>query len=77
MKNKTFSSVELKKALHKWYNIKIPSALAYQKYTGLMKDYVEFFFKIKIQNNKHYTPEECNKINKSHRELGFNFETQI
>ena len=39
-----------------------------------MKDYVEFFLKIKIENNKHYTPEECERINKSHKQLGFNFE---
>ena len=31
MKNKTYSSVELKNALEKGYNIKIHSALAYKK----------------------------------------------
>jgi hypothetical protein len=74
MKNKTFSSVELKYALQHGYKIKIHSALEFNKYTGLMKDYVEFFLKIKIENNKHYTEEECNKINESHHKLGFTFE---
>ena len=32
-----------------------------------------FFLKIKIQNNKHYTKEECKIINESHRQLGFSF----
>ena len=74
MKNKTFSSVELKYALQHGYKIKIHSALEFNKYTGLMKDYVEFFLKLKIENNKHYTEEECNKINESHHKLGFTFE---
>ena len=75
MKNKTFSSIELKYALEKGYTIdKIHSALAYNKHKGLMKDYVEFFLKIKIENNKFYTPEECERINKSHNDLGFTFE---
>ena len=39
-----------------------------------MKDYVQFFLKLKIENNKHYTEEECNKINESHKKLGFTFE---
>ena len=50
--------------------------MEYKKYTGLMKDYVEFFLKIKIQNNKHYTPEECDRINQSHQKLGLNVEIQ-
>ena len=74
MKNKTFSSIELKYALEKGYTIKIHSALEYSRYKGLMKDYVEFFLKMKIENNEHYTPEECEKINKSHNALGFSFE---
>ena len=74
MYNKTYASVELKLALQKGYEIKIHSALEYRQYTGLMKDYVEFFLKIKIENNQHYTPDECRKINESHRAMGFNFE---
>jgi hypothetical protein len=42
-----------------------------------MKDYVEFFLQIKIENNKHYSPEECEKINQSHKAMGFNFENKI
>ena len=75
MENKTFSSVELQYALEKGYTInKIHSALQYERYTGLMKDYVEFFLKIKIEKNIHYTEDECNKINESHKQLGFSFE---
>jgi hypothetical protein len=77
MYNKTLTSVELKLALQKGYKItKIHSALEYEKYTGLMKDYVEFFLKMKIQNNKHYSPEECEKINNSHSSLGFSFNVE-
>ena len=73
MKEKTFTSVELKLALSLGYKIdKIYSALQYRKHTGLMKDYVEFFLKMKIQNNKHYTAEECERINKTHTDLGLN-----
>jgi hypothetical protein len=71
--NKTFASVEVKLALQLGYKINIHSALEFQKYKGLMKDYVEFFLKIKIENNQHYSPEECEHINKSHQAMGFNF----
>ena len=75
MENKTFSSVELQYALEKGYTInKIHSALQYDRYTGLMKDYVEFFLKLKIENNEHYSSEECEQINKSHKDLGLSFE---
>ena len=75
MTEKTFTSIELQYALKLGYKItNIHSALEYKKYQGLMKDYVENFLKIKIENNKHYTPEECERINTSHRKLGFNFE---
>ena len=47
MKNKTFTSVELKYALETGYKLKIQSALEYNKITGLMKEYVEFFLKMK------------------------------
>ena len=77
MKNKTFTSVELKYALEHGYEIsKIHAALQYEKYTGLMKNYVEFFLKMKVENTKHYTDEECNEINNSHKELGFNFQIE-
>ena len=77
MKQKTFTSIEIKEAIKYGYKItKVYSALKFDKYTGLMKDYVEFFLKIKIENNKYYTPEECKRINESHKQLGFNFEVE-
>jgi hypothetical protein len=77
MTAKTFTSVELKEAINVGYKItRIYSALKFEKYTGLMKDYVEFFLKMKIENNKHYSPEECNRINSSHKKLGFTFEVK-
>ena len=76
MKDKTYASVEIKKALEKGYKIKIHSAIQYDKYKGLMKDYVEFFLKIKIENNQHYTKEECDEINKSHQAMGFSFKIE-
>ena len=72
MKEKTFSSVELQLALKMGYKIKIHSALEYKKYKGLMKEYVEMFLKMKIENYKFYSPEECERINKSHKDLGMN-----
>ena len=52
MKETTLSSVELKKALEHGYKItKIHAALAYDKYDGLMKKYVETFIKMKIENS--------------------------
>ena len=52
--SKTWSSVGLKKALEKGYEItKIYSAYKYKPYTGLMKDVVGSSLKMKIENNKH------------------------
>jgi len=77
MKQKTWTSIEIKEALKYGYKItKVYSALKFEKYTGLMKNYVEFFLKIKIENNKHYTEEECKRINESHKQLGFNFKVE-
>ena len=73
MREATFTSVELQLALKHGYQItRVYPALQFRKYTGLMKDYVEFFLKLKIQNNKHYSEEECERINKSHTDLGLN-----
>jgi hypothetical protein len=53
---KTFASVELKKALEMGYTIdKIHSALQYKRYNGLMRDYVAYFIKMKIENCKAIT----------------------
>ena len=37
-----------------------------------MKEYVESFLKMEIQNDKHYSEEECDRINKSYQQLGLN-----
>jgi hypothetical protein len=77
MKEKTFTSVELQLALKLGYKVtKIYSAWEYQKCIGLVKDCVEFSLKVKIQNNKHYTTEECDRINQSHRNLGLSVNIQ-
>jgi hypothetical protein len=74
MYEKTWSSVELKKALEKGYIItKIHSALAYTKLNGLMKDYVASFIKMKIENSGKISDEECKEINEYHKNLGFKF----
>ena len=52
-KEKEYTSVELKYAISKGYKItKIYSAIQFKQLNGLMKEYVEFFIKIKIENNK-------------------------
>ena len=71
---KTWTSIELKKALAKGYIItKIYSALEYPQMDGLMRAYVGNFLKMKIENSGIETAEECNKINESHYKLGFDF----
>jgi hypothetical protein len=72
---KTYSSVELKRALEKGYTItRIYSAQEYKRHTGLMKKYVETFIKLKVENSGVLTQEECDEINKAHKELGFDIE---
>ena len=72
---KTYSSVELKGALEKGYTItRIYSAQEYKRHTGLMKNYVETFIKLKVENSGVLTQEECDEINKAHKELGFDIE---
>ena len=39
-----------------------------------MKTYVGNFLKMKIENSAIKTQEECDAIDKSHKELGFDFE---
>ena len=52
-KEKEYTSVELKYAISKGYKItKIYRAIQFKELNGLMKEYVEFFIKIKIENNK-------------------------
>jgi hypothetical protein len=75
MKEKTWASAELKVALDNGYTItKIHAALEYDKYTGLMKEYVGHFYEMKQKNSGVKSQEECDKINKSHKDLGFSFE---
>jgi stage III sporulation protein SpoIIIAA len=75
MYDKTYTSIEVKLALQKGYKIEIASCLEFYKYTGLMKEDVEFFLKPKIMNNKHYTEEECRHTNKTHK--GINLDVRI
>ena len=73
MTAKTWTSIELKKALELGYKIThIYAALEYKKVTGLMKQYVEHFLKMNIENSKTLTQEECHKLNDSHKRMGFN-----
>jgi len=73
MTAKTWTSIELKKALEVGYEItRIYAALEYKKVTGLMKQYVEHFLKMQIENNKTLTQEECDKLNDSPKRMGFN-----
>ena len=74
MKEKTFTSVELKKALEKGYKIDgIHSALKLKRYTGLMKDYVALFLRMKVENTQEFSAEERRAINQQHKDLGFDF----
>jgi hypothetical protein len=77
IKAKTFASVELKRALEEGYKItKVYSALQYKRYNGLMKDYVAYFIKMKIENSGIMTDEECQEVNEYHKNLGFKFEIE-
>lgn len=70
----TWFSVELKRAMEAGCVItKIHAALQYDKFNGLMKDYVGDFIQMKIENEKELTQEECDTINKYHHNLGFKF----
>ena len=39
-----------------------------------MRKYVGNFLKIKIENTRTYTAEECDELNKTHKAQGFDFE---
>ena len=74
MYEKTWSSVELKLALEKGYQItKIHSAVAYKRYNGLMREYVGNFIKMKIENSGVKPQKECDEVNEYHKRLGFDF----
>ena len=50
------------------------SAVAYERYNGLMKDYVGNFIKMKIENSGLKNQQECDEVNAYHNRLGFDFE---
>ncbi len=70
----TWTTVELRKALQKGYQItKIYAVAEYDRYKGLMKDYVGAFLQMKVENTRRYTQEECDDINREHKKIGFDF----
>ncbi len=74
LKEKTFTSLELKKALELGYVInKIYGALEYKRFAGLMREYVSVFIKMKIEHEGDKSPDECQKINEYHKKTGFYF----
>ena len=67
----TYTSIELVKALELGYEItKIYVGYEYEKYNGIMQDYVKCFIKMKIENTRNYTKEEVDEINKYHASVG-------
>jgi hypothetical protein len=67
----TCMSVELKKALEKGYKItKRYSALQYNRSSQLFIGYVRHFIKMKIENTKKDTQQECDKINHDMKNQG-------
>ena len=37
---------------------------------GLMKKYVEYFYKMKLCNSKHYSQSKCDEMNEDFKKLG-------
>jgi hypothetical protein len=69
----TWCSNELRLALEKGYVIsKIHGGYKYKGYTGLMKEYVEYFFKMKTCNSGVLSVADCKEINRFHKEQGLN-----
>ena len=70
-----YASPELKYAIEEGYEItKVYNTFSYEKKEGLFKEYVEFFYTMKIQNTQFYTPEQCEEINKGFNNKGLNIE---
>jgi G:T-mismatch repair DNA endonuclease (very short patch repair protein) len=70
---KTYSSVELRRALELGYKItKIHAAAEYEQFTGLMKEYVEKFVRVKIQCSGVLNDDQCKSINDTHAAMGLN-----
>ena len=51
---------------------KIYSADSYKRKRGLFKEYVEFFYKMKLCNSKHLSQKECDEYNKKNLIMGLN-----
>ena len=72
---KVYATPELKYALENGYKIThLYNCYCYKKHKGLFKQYVECFYKMKIENTEHYTEEQCININKSFSEKGLDIE---
>ena len=55
---------------------KIYSAYKYKRFNSLMKDYVAYFIKMKIENSGLMNDAECKEVNEYHKGMGFNFEVE-
>ena len=75
-KTGVWASCEIKMAIQTGYRIKILAGYKYERLNGLMKKYVEEFLKMKTCNGGVKTAEECEKLNKEHRDLGLDIVIQ-
>jgi hypothetical protein len=73
MRNKTYTTVELRRALQKGYKIKIHAAIKYERLRGLMQKYVANFLKMKIETSGKISKKEAAEINDYHEACGFEF----
>ena len=71
-KTSVWASCEIKMAVERGYKITILAGYKFERLTGLMKEYVEEFLKMKTCNSGVKTAEECEKLNEEHRRLGLN-----
>ena len=71
-----WASVDIKKAIEMGYKINILAGYECERLTGLMKEYVEEFLKMKTCNGGMKTLEECKKLNEEHRRLGLDIVIQ-
>ena len=71
---KEYSTVELQVALEMGYKItKTYSADSYKRKRWLFKEYVEFFYKMKLCNSKHLSQKECDEHNEKFENYGFKY----
>ncbi len=72
-KRQTYHTPELRAALKEGYKItKIYSCERYKAKRGLFKEFIECFYKMKIENSEAYTPEQCEAINKGFKDKDLN-----